>query len=382
MERGACWLGMTSRSLFPVVLCWFLAVAPAAAAFKYVEEGQEAPDFSAKALNGEALRLKEKVGPKALALVFWATWSPRSKPMLDDLETLYKERRDKGFEVIAVNVEHEQLSAEERAVVEDWARSWTFPVVLDEGLSTYYAYGVVATPSLALLDEKGVVRFARASYSTSGRQEVRAAVDEVLGIHEPEEGRRLVQRRDYVPPKKATLHYQKAQVLIQRGMAKKAIRDLEEAAELDPKWAEPRIAVARVYLAEAARKPDLLPKAEASLREAVAIQPRNLNAQALLAEALLDQGKHADALAAAEGALSLEPAFTPAILVKARSLRALGRLEDARAAIEGALEVDPRNPGAYAELGEVMAALGQWREAADSLRKAVEAAFAAGAAEG
>lgn len=375
-------LDVARRSFCPLAVCCLLAVAPAAAAFKYVEEGQAAPQFAAKALDGQELRLKDRLGPKALALVFWATWSPRSKVMLDDLEALYKERREKGFEVLAVNVEHEHLSPEERKSVEDLAGSWTFPVVLDEGLAAYYAFGVVATPSLALLDEKGVVRFVRASYSTSGREEVRSAVDELLGIQEPAEGRRVVARRDYVPPKKATLHYQKARVLIQRGMAKKAIRDLEEAGELDPQWAEPRIALARVYLGEAAKQPDLLPKAESALREALAVQPRNVVAQALLCEALLVQGRHEDALGAANGALAIEPAFTPAILVKARSLRALGKIAEARSAIEEALEADPRNPAAYAELGEVMAALGQWKEASESFRRAVEAAFAGRAAEG
>lgn len=354
-----------------------LAVAPAAAAFKYVEVGQKAPDFALKTLDGQEVRLSDRVGPKALAVVFWATWSARSKPLLADLAELYRQRKDQGFEVIAVNVDHEQLEGEARAAVEAAAKDLPFPVVVDEGLATYYAYGVVATPSLALLDEGGTVRYALASYSTAAKRDLRDAVDALLGIHEEAAPRFAVKKRDYVPPKKATLHYQKAQVLIRRGMARKAIRDLERAAKIDPKWAEPRVLLARIYLERAAKRPRYLEKAEAVLREAREIQPRHVQTVGLLAEVLEARGKHDEALAAAEEALGFEPAYTPALVVKARALRSLGRPDEAARAVDAALELDPRNPRVLAEKGEVAAALGRWEEAAGAFRRAVELAWKA-----
>ncbi len=359
-----------------------LGVVPAAAAFKYVEVGQKAPGFDLEALDGKRVRLEDRLGAKALAVVFWATWSPRSRPLLDDLQKLYESRRDKGFEVIAINVDHEAIDAETRKNIEEMARGWEFTVLLDDGLSTYYAYGVVATPSLALLDGTGTIRFTRAGYSTAARLEIREAVDGLLGLSEEKARRVAVRKRDYVPPKKATLHFQKAQILIRRGMARKAVRDLERAVRLDPNWAAPRVLLARIYLEQSGRRPSRLAKAEKLLREARKIQPNHLQTLTLLAEVLVREEKYGEALEAAEQAVALEEGYTPAWLAKARSLRALGRHREASEAIDRAWELDPRNPYVLREKGELAAARQDWEEAAGWFRKAVEAAWRAAGAEG
>ena len=359
--------------LIALVLC---AVAPAAAAFKYVEVDQKAPAFTLASLGGDPVSLADTVaGAKATAVVFWAVWSPRSKPMLADLEGLFKAYGESGLRVLAVNVEHEELDAAGREQVASAAAGLSFPVLLDAGLATYLAYGVVATPTLALLDGEGTVRYVRASYSTSAKLEIEEQVLGMLGLAPQVAARAAVEKRNYVPPKKATLHYQKAQILIQRGRSQRAVRDLEKAAKLDPKWADPRVLLARVYLGMAAKQPAMLGKAAAVLAEAEQIQPEHLQTLALYAEVLVQLGRPQDALDAAERALAVEPAFTPALLAKARALRAQGELEGARTALDEALELNPRDPAARAELGELEAAAGNWAEAAAAFRGATETAM-------
>lgn len=358
-----------------LALLGLLAGAPAVAAFKYVEEGQRAPDFTLRSLGGSSVKLQDALGPKALVVVFWASWSPRSQPALDDLEALLKDRKDKGLAVLAVNVEHEAASAEELKAIAERASHWTFPVLVDEGLSVYSTYGVVATPSMAVLDPQGVVRYARAGYSSSAKEDLREAIDALLGLADERAERRGIKLRDYVPPKKATLHYQKALVLIQRGMGRKAVKDLEEAAALDANWPEPRVALARLLRAEGGRTPGARERAENLLREARAIRPRHVQTLSALAEVLEDQGKNAEALEAAQEALAVDGGFTPALLAKSRALRALGRPEEAEKAVEEALGLDPRSAAAHAERGEVAAARGDWAQAAASRRRAVELAM-------
>ncbi|GAB4260937.1 MAG: hypothetical protein Kow0092_10090 [Deferrisomatales bacterium] len=359
-----------------------LAVAPAAAAFKQVEVGDPAPSFTLRTLEGRAVSSKDLRGGQVLAVVFWATWSPRSGPMLDDLEQLFQARKDRGFRVVAVNVDHEVLAPEEREAVARWAERWSFPVVLDEGLEMYYTYGVVATPSLALVDAGGTVRYVRASYSSAAREDIREAVDGLLGIEAGPDRTGAVAKREYVPPKKATLHYQKGLLLLRRGRVRRAVRDLEKAASLDPKWAEPRVALARLYRESAGDRPELLAKAEALLREARALRPDHMLTLAELAEVLVEAGKPAEAVDSADRALELEPAYTPALLAKAKGLRALGRLEEAEAAVEAAADASPRDPRVLLEQGELAAARRSWREAAAALRQAVELALAAKGREG
>lgn len=366
-----------ARSLAALAVVGLFARVPAAEAFKFLEEGQKAPDFSATDLAGQPVRLLEKAGgAKALALVFWAGWSPRSKPMLDDLSALAKEREGKGFEVLTVNVEHEHPTPEEVGAIRAFAAAWSFPVVLDEGLALYSRYGVVATPSLAVLDATGTIRYVSSSYSSGAREELRDTVDGLLGIARDKAVVLAIKKRDYVPPKKATLHYQKAEVLIQRGMGKKAVKDLEEAATLDPQWPEPRIALAAVYTAEAHKQPALLAKAETLLKEARDIRPRHVRTLASLAEVWVRQGRYEEAVAVADEALGIDRSFTPALLAKARSLVALKKFEAAGAAADEALALDPRSPELLAVKADVLAGAGDWKQAAELLRKAVEIGFA------
>ncbi len=362
---------MLRRRVWALAVLVGLGGAPAAAAFKYVEEGQVAPEFTLPTLAGETVRLKDRLGSKALAVVFWASWSPRSEAMLDGLEELLKLRGPQGFSVLAVNVEHEVLTAADRDAIAALAARWSFPVLLDDGLETYSRYGVMATPTLALLDAGGVLRYTRASYSSSAAVDIRGAVDELLGVGpEGRDVRAVAKRRDYIPPKKATLHYQKGVVLVERGMGRRAVRDLEQAAELDPAWAEPRVLLGRIFLAEGE-----VAKAEGALRQAKAIQPRHLPTLGALAGILGVLGRHGEAVALAEEALGVEPGYVPAQLVKARGLRALGRRDEAKRVVEEALELDPRSPALLAERGELAAAGGDDRGAAEALRRAVEAAL-------
>ncbi|MDF1555905.1 MAG: redoxin domain-containing protein [Deferrisomatales bacterium] len=366
-------------ALIALVLC---VVVPAAAAFKYVEVGQAAPAFTLATLGGESVSLADTVvGAKATAVVFWAAWSPRSKPMLAELEVLHKSHGAAGLRVLAVNVEHEELDAAGREQVASAAAGLSFPVLLDTGLATYNAYGVVATPTLALLDGEGTVRYVRASFSTSAKLEIEEQVLALLGLVPVEKAGVHVEKRSYVPPKKATLHYQKAQVLIQRGRPQRAVGDLEKAAELDPQWAEPRVLLARIYRGLAAKQPAMLEKAAAVLTEAEQIQPRHVQTLALHAEILVQLGRTQDALAVAERALAVDSGFTPALLAKSQALRALGDLGGARTALDEALSLNPRDPVGLAERGELESAAGNWKEAAAAFRVATEAAMSSAGGE-
>ena len=368
--------------LIPLVALVLWAVAPAAAAFKYVEVGDTAAVFTLDSLAGDPVSLADTVaGAKATAVVFWAAWSPRSKPMLAQLEELYRAHGEAGLRVLAVNVEHEELDAGGRAQVAAAAAGLSFPVLLDVGLATYNGYGVVATPTLALLDGEGRLRYVRASYSTSAKLEIEEQVLGMLGLAPEQTIAAQIEKRSYVPPKKATLYYQKAQVLIQRGRPQRAVRDLEKAAKLDPHWAEPRVLLARIYRGLAAKKPALLEKAAAVLAEAAQIQPEHLQTLTLYAAILVQLGRHRDALGAVERALAVEPAFTPALLAKAQALRAQGELDGARMALDEALSLNPRDPPALAEQGELEAASGNWAEAAAALRAATETALSGAGGE-
>jgi len=130
-----------------------LTVSGAAAAFRNLEVGDQAPPIALKSLDGEEHSLGEKEGSGATIVLFWATWSPRSLVELGDLEKLRAEYGDKGLRILAVNVEGQEVKEEHRERIRSLVREkgFGFPLVMDDGLKTYNEWGVIATPTTAVL---------------------------------------------------------------------------------------------------------------------------------------------------------------------------------------------------------------------------------------
>lgn len=99
-------------------------------------------------LQGVDRPLREYSGPKGLVVFFWAGWSERSIEELKRIEAAQKDIRDHGVGIVAVNVEHEAGAASVPAVKDKAAAlGITVPVVVDDGLKIFRAYGVVSVPT-------------------------------------------------------------------------------------------------------------------------------------------------------------------------------------------------------------------------------------------
>ena len=95
------------------------AIPHAGAAFKYLKVGMEVPEFSLKTLEGQEYTLAQVKGQPATLVVFFATWSPRSTPALEDAQKLAAQYADKGFRVLAVNVNRLSLGPDDRRQIEE-----------------------------------------------------------------------------------------------------------------------------------------------------------------------------------------------------------------------------------------------------------------------
>ena len=74
---------------------------------KNVKESGLAPEFSLKTLEGQEMTLASLKG-KVVLIDFWATWCGPCRESIPHLVTLYKNYREKGFEVIGVSVDKEK----------------------------------------------------------------------------------------------------------------------------------------------------------------------------------------------------------------------------------------------------------------------------------
>ncbi len=72
---------------------------------------QRLPDLTFKSLDGKELRLSELRG-KVVLVNFWATWCPPCREEMPLFEKEYRRCKDRGFEVLAVNMDSSDKALE------------------------------------------------------------------------------------------------------------------------------------------------------------------------------------------------------------------------------------------------------------------------------
>ena len=354
------------------LLLMLFSIPQAGAAFKYLKVGMEVPEFSMKSLEGQEYTLAQVKGQPATLVVFFATWSPRSTPALEDAQKLAAQYADKGFKVLAVNVNRVSLGPDDRRQIEELKTSLklTVPIVVDAGLETYNAFGVVATPSTAVIDTEGKIVHEAASYLRSTGDDIRESVEILLGVREAPKADAVAARPAYKPDPKAQRHYSFGRTMLQRGNRDKAMDQLEQAAAADPTYAAPRVFLGQLLLGR--KDPKSVEQAAELFAAAVKLAPEDVTAHTGLGEALLELGKTDEAFAVFEKAVALDPTYTPAVSNLALVLARQGKSADAEAKFKAALELNPLDPGTYFRRAQGSEAGGDLKRASADFRRALE----------
>lgn len=355
-----------------ILLVMLFATPQAGAAFKYLKLGMEVPEFSLKTLEGQEHTLAQLKGQPATLLVFFATWSPRSTPALEDAQKLAAQYADKGFKVLAINVNRLSLGPDDRRQIGELKDSLklTVPIVIDANLETYNAFGVVATPSTAVVNAEGKIVHEAASYLSSTGSDIRESVEILLGVREAPQVDAVAAKPVFKPDPKALRHYSFGRTMFQRGNRDKAQDQFEQAAAADPKYAAPRIFLGHLLLAK--KDPKSLQAAAEHFAAAAAIAPDDVTAHTGSGEALLALDKVDEALAAFEKAVALDPTYTPAISNLALVLARQGKAADAEAKFKAALELNPLDAGTYFRRAQGSESGGDLKRASQDYRRALE----------
>lgn len=137
--------------------------------------GMQAPDFILPTLDGRDLRLSDLRG-QAVVLNFWASWCSPCRREMPLLVGAYRQFRDQGLMVVAVNVQEDAESARK------FAREFglPFPVALDRTGDVTNAYRLLGLPTTFFIDRNGVVRSVfRGPFVAPGQgKDVQEAIDE------------------------------------------------------------------------------------------------------------------------------------------------------------------------------------------------------------
>lgn len=149
--------------------------------------GKQAPDFSLQDLSGKKISLSSFKG-KAVLLNFWATWCAPCKletPWLVDLRNQYA---SKGFEVVGVSTEGEDLKpddkagwAHDRAAIQKFvtAEKMPYPVLMDgDSISNSYG-GLDAMPTSFFINRDG--KIVAAQLGLTSKEDIEGNIRKALG---------------------------------------------------------------------------------------------------------------------------------------------------------------------------------------------------------
>jgi len=118
-----------------------------------VANDKPAPPFELETLAGGTIALDELRG-QVVALRFWADWCPFCRREMRELEPVYRQLREQGLEILAVNV------GQDRSRIERFVDRvhYSYPTVLDPDSTIARRYGVIAIPVTFFIDREGIVR--------------------------------------------------------------------------------------------------------------------------------------------------------------------------------------------------------------------------------
>ena len=111
----------------------------------------QAPDFTLEDLSGNRMSLHDFKG-KVVFLNFWATWCIPCREEMPQMEKLYREFKDQGLEVVAVNFREDKPTV--KKFVEKLGL--TFRILLDPDGGVSNEYGAWALPLSYFVDRKGI----------------------------------------------------------------------------------------------------------------------------------------------------------------------------------------------------------------------------------
>jgi peroxiredoxin len=154
--------------------CLFVAALLfAGAAQAQIQPGEAVPAFATRLLDGRDFPAAARKG-KVLLVVFWATWCPACQKELPELQRLYDKYRERGFEILALSVDADRYTVEEF-----WKdHEYDFPAAMRAPAHTQVFGAVKGTPTLYLIDRKGILRLAR--LGAPGAAQLEAALKPLL----------------------------------------------------------------------------------------------------------------------------------------------------------------------------------------------------------
>lgn len=200
-------------------------------------------------LDGQEKLLPAEEG--LTVVLFWATWSPRSKSALEVWEDYSKEYGDQPLTVITVNADNQRMNAEDLKRIDEYIEenNVRLPVIIDTNLNLFNEVGIIVNPTTLFLKNDGTLIYKLSSFPTSAEIDLKEELEVRLGIRERETDDEKETRGTlaYQPKNNALLYYNMAINLLKKGFTEKATERLIISLQRDPEYTDPLRALEGIY---------------------------------------------------------------------------------------------------------------------------------------
>lgn len=268
--------------------------------------GMDAPDLAVQDFSGKAQKLSSLKGDKLTLLIFWATWSKNSEKALKQMEKIHTKYKDQGLSVLGINVERQNIDGKTLTAIKRVADelNLSYPLLVDQGLVTFNDYGVIAVPTVVILEKDRKIRYEMSGWAPTGIREMsHILAADIEGIAAPAEG---VAKTGYHPDKKAVRSWNMGvKALKSKRMAQSAEKWFKKAISADPKFILPYISLGTYYKNEGE-----LAAAKEYFEKAVMLDPDNSIALGDLALLLIEEGESTIARQHLEKAIMIDEAYS------------------------------------------------------------------------
>ncbi|MGR8931517.1 MAG: TlpA disulfide reductase family protein [Gammaproteobacteria bacterium] len=133
--------------------------------------GELPPECAALTIENQKLNISSYRN-KVVYLDFWASWCPPCKQSFPILDKLHSELKDKGLEVIAINVDEDRNDALEFLE----GSPVKFPIFYDGEGNCPSLYDVKAMPSSYIIDKHGVIKKVFLGFHEENETEIRSDI--------------------------------------------------------------------------------------------------------------------------------------------------------------------------------------------------------------
>jgi len=134
-----------------------------------------APTLSLPDRDGATISLQSLKG-KVVLVDIWASWCIPCRAAFPAYDSLYRQYRDQGFEVLAINVD-ETRSAADRFLS---GREFQMRVLFDPAGVAPTGFNVRAMPTSYLVDKQGAIRFSHEGFTDKALPQYRREVEQLI----------------------------------------------------------------------------------------------------------------------------------------------------------------------------------------------------------